>query len=54
MRKSEGKRLPRKPRRRWVDNIRMEVKKGNVGVEWHYVAEDKYKLRAFVNTIINL
>jgi hypothetical protein len=50
MKKPEGKRLPWKPRRRWVGNNRICVKKRDVGVAWAYVAKDKYKWRTFVKT----
>jgi hypothetical protein len=42
MGKSEGKRLLGRPRRRWVDNIRMEL--GEVGwgdVDWIGLAQDR-------------
>jgi len=48
--KPEGKGLPRKPRRRWVGNIRIGVKKRDFGLACFFVAKDKKKLRAFVKT----
>jgi hypothetical protein len=40
--KSEGKRPLGRPRRRWVDNIRMDlVEMGWVYVDWIYLAQDR-------------
>jgi hypothetical protein len=58
--KPEGKRPLGRPRRRWVDNIRMnlgEVGWGDVGwgdVDWIGVAKDKNRWRAVVNSVLNL
>jgi hypothetical protein len=49
--KPEGKR----PRRRWVDNIRMDL--GEVGwgdVDWIGLAKDRNRWRALVNSVLNL
>jgi hypothetical protein len=52
--KPEGMRpLARPPRRKWVDNIRMDL--GEVGwgdVDWIGLAQDRY--RALVNSVLNL
>jgi hypothetical protein len=48
--KPEGKRLLGRPRRRWVDNIRMDL----VDVEWGGLAQDRDKWRALVNSVLNL
>jgi hypothetical protein len=53
--KPEEKRPLRRPRRRWVDNIRMDL--GEVGwgdVDWISVAQDRNRWRAVVNAILNL
>jgi hypothetical protein len=53
--KSEGKRLLERPRRRWVDNIKMDL--GEVGwgdVDWIGPAQDSNKGRALVNSVLNL
>jgi hypothetical protein len=53
--KSEGKRPLGRPRRRWVDNIRMDL--GEVGwgdVDWICVAQDRNRWRALVNSVLNL
>jgi hypothetical protein len=48
--KPEGKKPLRRPRRRWVDNIRMDL--GEVGwddVDWIGLAQDRNWWRALVN-----
>jgi hypothetical protein len=55
MAKPEGKRPLGRPRRRWVDNIRMDL--GEVGcgdVDWIGVAKDRNRWRALVNSVLNL
>jgi hypothetical protein len=55
VRKPEGKRPLRRPRRRWVDNIRMD--RGEVGwgdVDWIDLAQDRNRWRALVNSVLNL
>jgi hypothetical protein len=54
VRKLEGKRPLGRPRRRWVDNIRMDL--GEVGwgdVGWIGLAKDRNRWRALVNSILN-
>jgi hypothetical protein len=51
----EGKRPPGRPRRRWEDNIKMDL--GEIGIDkanWIQLAKDRVQWRAFVNTIMNL
>jgi hypothetical protein len=44
-----------RPRRRWVDNIKMYLGEiGWDGMEWIYLAQDRYKWRALVNMVMNL
>jgi hypothetical protein len=53
--KPEGKRPPGRPRRIWVDNIRTDL--GEVGwgdVDWIGLAQDRNRLRALVNSVLNL
>jgi hypothetical protein len=53
--KPEGKRPLGKPRRMWVDNIRMDL--GEVGwsdVNWIGLAHDRNRWRALVNSVLNL
>jgi hypothetical protein len=53
--KPEGKRSLGRPRRRWVDNIKMDVREiGWDGMDWIYLAEDRDQWRALVNTVMNL
>jgi hypothetical protein len=50
-----GKRPLGRPRRRWVDNIRMdlgEVVWGNV--DWIGLSQDRNRWRALVNSVLNL
>jgi hypothetical protein len=48
--KPEGKRPLGRPRRRWVDNIRMDLGE----VRWGNVAKDRNRWRALVNSVLNL
>jgi hypothetical protein len=53
--KPEGKRPLGRPRRRWVDNTRMDL--GEVGwgdVDWIGLAKDRNRRRALVNLVLNL
>jgi hypothetical protein len=53
--KPEGKRPLGRPRRRWVDNIQMDLLEiGWGGVDWIGLAQDKDKWRALVNVVMNL
>jgi hypothetical protein len=53
--KPEGKRPLGRPRRRWVDNIKMDLLEiGWGGVDWIGLAQDRDKWRALVNVVINL
>jgi hypothetical protein len=53
--KPEGKRPLGRPRRRWVDNIKMDLREtGWDGVDWMDMAKDRDQWRAFVNTVLNL
>jgi hypothetical protein len=53
--KPEGKTPLGRPRRRWVDNIRMDL--GEVGwgdVNWIGLAQDRNRWRTLVNSVLNL
>jgi hypothetical protein len=53
--KPEGRRPLGRPRRRWVDNIRIDL--GEVGwsdVDWIGLAQDRNRWRAVVNSVLNL
>jgi hypothetical protein len=53
--KPEGKRPLGRPRRRWVDNIKMDVREiGLDGMDWLQLAQDRDQWRGFVNTVMNL
>jgi hypothetical protein len=44
-----------RPRRRWVDNISMDLREiGIDGANWIRLAQDRVLWRAFVNTAMNL
>jgi hypothetical protein len=51
----EGKRPLGRPRRRWVDNIKMDLREiGWDGMDWIDLAEDRDRWRAYVNAVLNL
>jgi hypothetical protein len=55
VRKPEGKRLLGRPRRRWVDNIKIDHRDIDWGgVDWMDIAEGGDQWRAVVNTVMNL
>jgi hypothetical protein len=53
--KAEGRRPLGRPRRRWVDNIKIDLREiGWDGVDWFDLAQDRDQWRALVNTVMNL
>jgi hypothetical protein len=53
--KPEGKIPLERKRRRWVNNIKMDLREiGWDGIDWINLAHDKDQWRALVNTVINL
>jgi hypothetical protein len=53
--KPEGKRPLGRSKRRWVDNIKMDLLEiGLGGVDWIGLAQVRDKLRALVNAVMNL
>jgi hypothetical protein len=50
--KRGGKRPLGRTRRRWADNIKMEM--GWDGVDWIDLAQDRDQCRALENTVMNL
>jgi hypothetical protein len=51
----EGKRSLGRARRRWVDNIKMDLREiGWCGRIWINLAQDRDQWRALVNAIMNL
>jgi hypothetical protein len=44
-----------RPRRRWEDNIKMDIYEVGCGdVDWIELAQDKDRLRTLVNAVMNL
>jgi hypothetical protein len=44
----------KRPRRRWEDNIRMDLTEiGWEGVDWIHLAQDRDQWRVIVNTVMN-
>ena len=53
--KPEGKRLLGRPRRRWEDNIKMDLQEvGRDCEDWMELAQDRDRWRALVSTMMNL
>ena len=53
--KSEGKRPLGRPRRRWGDDIKMDLQEVGRGCgDWTELAEDRDRWRALVSTVMNL
>ena len=53
--KPEGKRPLGRPRRRWVDNIRMDLHEVGCGhVDWIGLAQDRDRWRTLVSAVMNL
>jgi len=51
----EGKRPLGRPRRRWKDNIKMDLLEvGCEGMDWIDLAQDRDRWRALVNAVMNL
>jgi hypothetical protein len=51
----ERKRPLGREKRRWVDNIKMDLREiGWDGIDWIDLAEDRAHWRALVNTVMNL
>jgi len=52
--KPEGKRPLGRPRRRWVDNIRMDIQEVGCGyVDWIRLAQDRESWRTLVSAVMN-
>jgi len=53
--KPEGKRTFGRTRRRWEDNIKMDLQEMVLGVmDWIELAQDRDRWRALVNAVMNL
>jgi hypothetical protein len=55
MERSEGKRPLGRPRSRWVNNIKIDLRHiGWDGRDWIKLVQDRDQWRALVNTVMNL
>jgi hypothetical protein len=53
--KPDGKRSLGRPRRRWMDNIKLDLlERGLNVVDWIGLAQDRYRWRVLVNSVMNL
>jgi len=53
--KPEGKRPLGRPRRRWEDNIKLDLKEVGCGrMDWIELDQDRESWRALVNAVMNL
>jgi hypothetical protein len=53
--KPEGRRPLGRPRCRWVDNIKMDLREiGWDGMNWSDLVQDRDQWKALVNTVMNL
>jgi hypothetical protein len=53
--RSEGRRPLGRPRRRWEDNMKMDLREIGFGnVDWIHWAQDGDRWRSLVNTVMNL
>jgi hypothetical protein len=51
----ESKRLLVRPKRRWEDNIKLDLREIGIGGEnWIQLSEDRVHWRACVNTVMNI
>ena len=53
--KSEGRRPLGRPRRRWVDNIRMDLQEMGCGyMDWIRLAQDRDRWRTLVSAVMKI
>jgi hypothetical protein len=53
--KPEGRRRLGRPRRRWEDGVRIDLREiGLGGLDWIRLAQDRYRWRAVVSAVMNL
>ena len=53
--KQEGRRALGRPRRRWADNIRMDLQEVGCGyMDWIGLAQDRDRWRTLVSAVMNL
>jgi hypothetical protein len=51
----KGKRLLERPRHRWENNIKMDLKETEIdGMNWIWLPQDRVQWWAFVNMVMNL
>jgi hypothetical protein len=50
----EGRRPLGRPRRRWKDDIKMDIHDVGWGMDWIQLAKDRDRWRAHVNAVMNL
>jgi hypothetical protein len=51
----EGRRPLGRPRHRWEENIKMDLREIELGdVDWSHLAQDRDRWQAVVNTVMNL
>jgi hypothetical protein len=51
----EGRRPLGRPRRRWEDNIKMDLREIRFGdVDWIHLVQDRDRWQALMNTVMNL
>ena len=51
--KPEGKKPLERPRPRWVNNIKMDLREVGRGGDWMELAQDRDRWRELVNTVMN-
>jgi hypothetical protein len=54
LRRPEGRRPLGRPRRRWEDNIKMDLQEVGWGMDWIELALDRERWSAVVNAVMNL
>jgi hypothetical protein len=49
----EGRKPLGRPRRRWEDNIKMDIQEWDGDMDWIDLAQDRDRWRAVVNAVMN-
>jgi hypothetical protein len=50
----EGRRALGRPRRRWEDNIKMDLQEVGWGIDWIELVQDRDRWWALVNAVMNI